>query len=57
MKNKTDWLILAGFLLVTAGAACIYRPLGLAVAGAFCLLVARASATQPTSRNRRQDLE
>jgi hypothetical protein len=52
--NKTDWLILAGFLLLIAGAAFIYRPLGLLVAGGLCILVARASADQ---RKRRQDLE
>jgi hypothetical protein len=57
--TKADWLVLAGFLLLIAGAATIHRALGLLVAGGVCLFVARAALNKrpAPSRLRREDFE
>jgi hypothetical protein len=41
--TKADWLVLAGYLLLIAGTALIYRPLGFLVGGAVCILLGRAA--------------
>jgi hypothetical protein len=38
---------LLGFALITAGAACIYRPAGLLVAGLMLLLAAHGALRMP----------
>jgi hypothetical protein len=51
--TKADWLVLAGYLLLIAGACIIYRPLGFIVAGAICLLLGWTNAKSQRPRAKR----
>jgi hypothetical protein len=42
--KTADWLVLAGYLLLIAGGATIYRPLGFICAGLVLLQLGRTAA-------------